>query len=118
MFFVFNKPKIYSYLIVLSTVVVLFFTAEVLSEANNLETLTTSAETVDDNVVIERFDTNDKEIAITINCLETDKNVKEILDIANKYNVKFSFAISGDWVKKYPEVTMKIDTNGNNIKMI
>ena len=39
MFFVFNKPKIYSYLVVFSTVVVLFFTASVLSEANNRERL-------------------------------------------------------------------------------
>lgn len=115
MFFVFNKPKIYSYLIVLSTVVVLFFTAAVLSEANNLETLTTSSTEEELNMPIDKVNTNEKEIAITINCLETDKNIEEILGILNENSVKATFCIYGEWVKKYPEVAKMIDKNGNCI---
>ena len=62
MFFIFNRPKIYSYLIVLSTVVVLFFTAAVLSEANNMETLTTSSTIEDTNMPINKVETEQKKI--------------------------------------------------------
>ena len=115
MFFVFNKPKIYSYLIVLSTVVVLFFTAAVLSEANNLETLTTSTTVEEIKMPIVKADTNEKKISITINCLESDKNIEEILEILSKCSVKTTFCISGEWVKKYPELTKKINDNGHCI---
>ena len=116
MFFILNKPKIYSYLIVLSTVVILFFTAEVLSETNNLETLETATQTFDiqDNI-INRFNTEKKEIAITINCVGSNDNIEEILHILEKYEVKANFGISGEWVKQYPEQTKKIYKRGNGI---
>lgn len=115
MFFIFNKPKIYSYLIVLSTVVVLFFTAAVLSEANHIETLTTSSEVEEMQMPINMIKTEERQIAITINCLESDKNINEIVEILNKYSVKATFCIHGEWVKKYPELTIKITENGNCI---
>lgn len=115
MFFIFNKPKIYSYLIVLSTIVVLFFTAAVLSEANNLETLATSSVAEDGKMPIEKVNTDERKIAITINCLESDENIEEILDTLNEYSVKATFCIYGEWVKKYPGVTKKISENGHCI---
>lgn len=115
MFFVFNKPKIYSYLIVLSTVVVLFFTAAVLSEANNLETLTTSTTAEEVKMPIDKVDTDEKKIAITINCLESNENIEEILDILNKRSAKASFCLCGEWVKSYPELTKKISESGHCI---
>lgn len=115
MFFVFNKPKIYSYLIVLSTVIVLFFTAAVLSEANNLETLTTSSTEEEMNMPINKINTDEKKIAITINCLESNKNIEEILEILNENSVKATFCVYGEWVKKYPEVAKMINEKGNCI---
>ena len=115
MFFIFNRPKIYSYLIVLSTIVVLFFTAAVLSEANNLETLTTSSIADDGKMPIEKVNTDEKKIAITINCIETNQNIEEILEILNSSSVKATFCISGDWFKKYPEITKKISESKNCI---
>lgn len=115
MFFVFNRPKIYSYLIVLSTVVVLFFTAAVLSEANNLETLTTSSTEEEIKMPINKVDTNEKVIAITINCLESSDNIEKILEILNESSVKATFCVYGEWVKKYPELTKKINENGHCI---
>ena len=115
MFFIFNRPKIYSYLIVLSTVVVLFFTAAVLSEANNMETLTTSSTIEDTNMPINKVETEQKKIAITINCLEEDKNVEEIIEILKQNSVKATFCIYGEWLKKYPELTKKISESGNCI---
>lgn len=115
MFFVFNRPKIYSYLIVLSTMVVLFFTAAVLSEANNLETLSTSSIEEELKMPIDRVNTNEKKVAITINCLESDKNIEEILAILNNNSAKATFCIYGEWVKKYPELTKAINKNGHCI---
>lgn len=115
MFFIFNRPKIYSYLIVLSTVVVLFFTAAVLSEANNMETLTTSSTVGDTKMPINKVETQEKKIAITINCLESGEKIQEVLDTLNEYSVKATFCIYGEWVKKYPELTRKISQSGNCI---
>ena len=115
MFFIFNRPKIYSYLIVLSTVVILFFTAAVLSEANNLETLTTSSSIGDTKMPINKVELEEKKISITINCLEVDKNIEEILKILNEQSAKVTFCISGEWVKKYPELTKQISQSGNCI---
>lgn len=115
MFFIFNKPKIYSYLIVLSTVVVLFFTAAVLSEANNIETLTTSSIPEDEQMPINSVNTEERELAITINCLESDKNIEEILEILDRNSAKATFCMYGEWVKKYPELVKKINETGNCI---
>ncbi len=116
MFFIFNRPKIYSYLIVLSTIVILFFTAAVLSEANSLETLTTSSVAEGDiKMPINKVEMQEKKIAITINCLEVDRNIEEILKVLNEQSVKVTFCIYGEWVKKYPELTKKIDESGNCI---
>ncbi len=115
MFFVFNKPKIYSYLIVLSTIVVLFFTAAVLSEADNSETLTASTTAEENEIPITKVNTEEKKISITINCLESDKNIEEILNILKKQSVKATFCIYGEWVKKYPQLTKKISEDGHCI---
>ena len=115
MFFVFNRPKIYSYLVVFSTVVVLFFTASVLSEANNMETLTTSSDIKEESEYIDKFNTNEKEVAIIINCFENDNNIEKILEVLDSEQVKVNFALDGEWVKKYPEVVKKIDEKTNCI---
>lgn len=115
MFFVFNKPKIYSYLVVFSTVVVLFFTASVLSEANNMETLTTSSEIKEESEYIDKFNTKEKEVAIIINCFENDNNIERIFEILDSEQVETNFALYGEWVKKYPEIVKKMDEKTNCI---
>jgi len=115
MFFILNKPKIYSYLIVLSTVMVLFFTASVLSQTNELETMATGSNSVVQDKPIDKIDTDERIIAITINCLESDDNIENILEYLSKNNIKVTFCISGEWVVKYPEITKRIDEQGHNI---
>lgn len=115
MFFVLNKPKIYSYLIVLSTVMVLFFTASVLSNTNSLESIETANTSLIQEKPINNIETDKKIIAITINCLESDKNIGEILAILDKYSMKAGFCICGEWVKKYPELTKMINDKGHDI---
>ena len=115
MFFVFNKPKIYSYLVVFSTVVVLFFTASVLSEANNMETLITSSEIKEESEYIDKFNTKAKEVAIIITCFENDNNIERIFEILDSEQVETNFALYGEWVKKYPEIVKKMDEKTNCI---
>ena len=115
MFFVFNKPKIYSYLVVFSTVVVLFFTASVLSEANNMETLITSSEIKEESEYIDKFNTKEKEVAIIINCFENDNNIERIFEILDSEQIEINFALYGEWVKKYPEIVKKMDEKTNCI---
>lgn len=115
MFFVLNKPKIYSYLIVLSTVMVLFCTAAVLSDSNGLESIETANTSFTQEKPINNIETDKKIIAITINCLESDKNIEEILAILDKYSMKAGFCICGEWVKKYPELTKMINDKGHDI---
>lgn len=115
MFFILNKPKIYSYLIVLSTVLVLFFTAAVLTEENNLELQQVSSVSESSEEPIDKVNTEKRIIAITIACVENDRNIEKILDTLDKYQIKVTFGIYGEWVKKYPELVLKINEKGHNI---
>lgn len=115
MFFILNKPKIYSYLVVLSTVLVLFFTAAVLTETKNIETEETSAESTSQEKPIDKINTDKKRVAITIDCLDTEKNIEEILKTLENKSIKVTFCIYGEWVKKYPELTLRINHEGHNI---
>ena len=81
MFFILNKPKIYSYLVVFSTVLVLFFTAAVLTEENNLEVRTVSSISASSEKPIDKVNTEKKILAITIDCVENDQNIEKILEI-------------------------------------
>lgn len=115
MFFILNKPKIYSYLVVFSTVLVLFFTAAVLTEENNLEVRTVSSISASSEKPIDKINTEKKILAITIDCVENDQNIEKILEILDKDSIKVTFCMYGEWVKKYPELVLKINEKGHNI---
>lgn len=66
MFIVFNKQKIYSYIIALSTVVILFSGATFFTNVDR-QTIQTSA-SANKLLPIYSVETNEKNIAITINC--------------------------------------------------
>ncbi len=63
MFIVFNKSKINSYLVSLSTVIILFVMAFVITDNNTIETSTTTKE-----LPIYNVQTNEKKVAFTMNC--------------------------------------------------
>lgn len=115
MFFVLNKLKIYSYLILCSTVAVLFFTVAVIKEENNIEIIETSSQIENGDIVYKEFQTDKNEVAIKINCLNNDQNIDEILEISKKYNVKLNYCVYGEWVKRYPEKVCKINELGNSV---
>lgn len=114
MFFVFNKHKIYSYLVAVCTVLMLFFMATVISN-ENLETIQTVSMDTNKSVPIYSVDTKENKVSLTINCAWNADDIDKILDTLNKYHVKVTFFMVGDWVEKFPEAVMKINDAGHEI---
>ncbi len=113
MFFIFNKQKIYSYLVATSTVVILFVLSFYFTNID-AETLETTTET-SKLVPIYNVDTEQKRISITINCAWNADDIDKILETLDKCNVKVTFFMVGEWVSKYPEYVKKIAEYGHEI---
>lgn len=118
MFMVINKSKVVSYAIVFSTVVVLFVMS-VAMQKNNItngtnNTIETSAGTKKE-LPIYSVETEEKKVALTINCAWNADDIDKILEVLEKNNVKLTFFMVGDWVEKYPEETKKIYNAGHEI---
>ena len=111
MFFIFNKEKISSYLVAFSTVAVLF-TMSIF--VNNKQTLEVSSNTKE-NLPIYNVQTEENAVSLTMNCAWNADDIDSILDTLNKYNIKITFFIVGDWADKYPEAVKKISENGHEI---
>ena len=113
MFFVFNKEKIYSYLVVASTVMVLFFTASILHN-EKFESIQTSSNMVK-KLPIYSVQTDENRVALTMNCAWNSDDIDKILETLKKCNVKITFFMVGDWVEKYPDAVKKISDAGHEI---
>ena len=111
MFFIFNKEKIMSYFVAFSTVAVLF-TISIF--VNNKQTLEVSSNTKE-NLPIYNVQTEENAVSLTMNCAWNADDIDSILDTLNKYNIKITFFIVGDWADKYPEAVKKINENGHEI---
>ena len=114
MFLVFNKQKIYSYIIAVCTVVMLFFTATLLTD-DDLETVETSATLSNKLVPIYSVDTKENKLSLTMNCAWNADDIDSILATLDKYKIKITFFMVGDWVDKYPEAVKKISDAGHEI---
>lgn len=111
MFIVFNKSKIYSYLISLGTVVILFVMAFMFVNEDVL--MQTSASIKE--LPIYSVATKEKKIAFTINCAWEADDIDKILETLSKHNIHITFFIVGDFVDKYPEAVKKISEAGHEI---
>ena len=114
MFLVFNKQKIYSYIVALSTVMLLLGVAMYIEKDNN-QTISTSSK-VENKLPIYSVETEEKNIALTINCAWNADDINSILDTLSKNQVKVTLFVVGDWVDKYPEAVKKISENGHEIR--
>lgn len=113
MFFVFNKQKIYSYLVAASTVLVLLI-GSIFFTGMNMDTMEMSSG-VGKLLPIYNVETNKQRISITINCAWNADDIDQILDVLDRCNVKTTFFMVGDWVDKFPEETRKIAEKGHEI---
>ena len=111
MFIVFNREKINSYLIALSTVLILFSMAFMMT--GNNKTIETAASTR--QLPIYNVATEEKKVAFTMNCAWNADDIDAILDTLSKYKTHITFFMVGDWVEKYPEAVKKIADNGHEI---
>ena len=112
MFIVFNKEKIYSYIIALSTIVFLFVVANVVVSKNSESIFTSSTNKL---APIYCVDTKEKKIALTINCAWNADDIDAILDTLEKNKIHITFFIVGDWADKFPEYVKKISNAGHEI---
>lgn len=113
MFFIFNKQKIYSYLIAASTVVVLFVLSFYFT-GTDLKTIET-ATNVSRLVPIYNVETDAKRISLTINCAWNADDIDKILEVLEKCNIKVTFFMVGEWVDKYSDYVKKISDKGHEI---
>ena len=114
MFFVYNKDKIISVAIALSTVLILFLLATTFKNDYTKNTIQTSS-SVSKLVPIYCVDTKEKKVALTINCAWNANDIDLILDTLSKNDVKATFFMVGDWISKFPEAVKKIHEAGHEI---
>ena len=105
MFIVFNKEKIYSYIVALGTIVALFMIANIVIDRNQDSIQVSSTEKL---LPIYSVDTEEKKIAFTMNCAWDADDIDSILDTLSKNKVHITFFIVGEWVDKYPKYVKKI----------
>ena len=110
MFIVFNKEKIFSYAVAVSTIIVLFFMASTIIN-NKDKIIATSASSK--QLPIYSVETNEKQVALTMNCAWNADDIDSILDTLSKNKVHITFFMVGDWVDKYPEYVKKIYDGGH-----
>lgn len=111
MLIVFNKRKIYSYLIALCTVIVLFLVASTVTMNQTIFTASTPSR----KLPIYQVRTEKKQVAFTMNCAWNADDIDKILEVLDKTNTKITFFMVGDWVDKYPEQVKKIAEKGHEI---
>ena len=112
MFFVFNKEKIASYIVAFSTVAVLL-TMSIM--VNSKQVMEVSASSTNENLPIYNVQTEEKKVALTMNCAWNADDIDSILETLDKCQVKITFFIVGDWADKYPEAVRKIYEHGHEI---
>lgn len=114
MFLVFSKEKIYTYLISILTVILLFYVSSNINliEKETIETSSTSEKLLP----IYKVKTEEKKVALTMNCAWNADDIDSILEILKENNVKITFFMVGDWIDKFPEYVKKINEAGHEIR--
>ena len=114
MFYVFRKDKIYAYLVSILTVVFLFSVSNNVNLMSN-KTIETSAN-LEKLLPIYKVKTEDKKVALTMNCAWNADDIDKILEILEQNNVKITFFMVGDWINKFPDYVKKINEAGHEIR--
>ena len=113
MFLVFNKQRIYTYLVSVITIITLFCLASNMT-ANEENTIQTSS-TTNKLLPIYNVQTSEKKVAFTMNCAWNADDIDKILKTLADNQVKITFFMVGDWIEKFPEAAKKINEAGHEI---
>ena len=114
MFIVFSKEKVYTYIVSILTVVVLFCVSSNFSLISR-ESVETSADSKK-LLPIYKVKTEEDKVALTMNCAWDADDIDKILEVLEQNNVKITFFIVGDWIDKFPEYVQKINSAGHEIR--
>lgn len=114
MFLVFSKEKIYTYLVSILTVVLLFYVASNINLAPE-KTIETSSGS-EKLIPIYKVKTEEKKVALTMNCAWNADDIDKILEVLEQNNVKITFFMVGDWIDKFPEYVKRISEAGHEIR--
>lgn len=115
MFLVFNKQKIYAYLVSIMTVGILFCAANALNTSKNEETVQTSSANSQKLLPIYNVKTEEKKVAFTMNCAWNADDIDSILQTLEENQTEITFFMVGDWIEKFPEAVKKIYEAGHEI---
>lgn len=115
MFLVFNKEKIYTYIVSILTVVLLFFVAGNINGISGGEVIETSSNE-GKLLPIYKVKTEENKVALTMNCAWNAEDIDKILAILEQNNTKITFFMVGDWIDKFPEYVKKISESGHEIR--
>ena len=114
MFLVFSKEKISTYLVSILTVTLLFL-GVANYQTRTEKTIETSSNT-EKLLPIYSVKTDEKKVALTMNCAWNADDIDKILEVLKSNNVKITFFMVGDWIEKYPEAVKKINDAGQEIR--
>ena len=67
------------------------------------------------NLPVYSVERNDNSIALTFNCAWGAEDIEDVLNSLEKYNVKATFFIVGEWAEKYPEKVQAISSAGHEL---
>lgn len=112
MFLIFNKQKIYAYLVSIITVVFLLCVANTYSV--NKESIQTSANNTK-LLPIYQVKTEENKVAFTMNCAWNADDIDSILKTLEENNTKITFFMVGNCIEKFPEAVKKIHEAGHEI---
>lgn len=74
-----------------------------------------SASTTERNIPIYCVQTEEKKVSISFDAAWGDEQTHTLLDILDKYKVKSTFFLVGDWVRNYPDDVKDIAAAGHDI---
>lgn len=60
-------------------------------------------------------DTDKKQVALSFDAAWGNEQTNDLLDILDKYKVKTTFFLVGDWVEKYPDSVKEIAKRGHDV---
>ena len=114
MFYVVNKDKLVSCLVVFTMVLAMFFMASALvrDSENTLET----AGRAKKELPIYNVNTDENKVALTLNSAWNADDIDLILETLESHDIKLTFFVVGDWVERFPEAVKKIHEAGHEIR--
>lgn len=60
-------------------------------------------------------ETNGKKVALTFNAAWDNNDIQQLIDIFEKYKIKVTFFVVGDWIDKYPKSLKALADAGHEI---